>query len=277
METNCACQADAPAGDVPQAERRPILLRAYAQAEPKKPPKGPRNNPSDVVLVFDTETTSDERQRLRFGVYRLQEGEGEVFKGIFFDPEAVTETEKKNLAAEAQVQGYQLLTHADFIEKVLLPAAYKAGGLIVGFNLPFDLSRLARSWQRARPAHRRNKSGKATSVDRSMVGGFTFKLAQEGTSPNLRVKHLSRRAAFINFATEGESPTARSRRKRNEKSQRERGYFLDLKTLAAALTSQSHSLDSLAQFLEVPGKTKFQDFDREIDAEFIRYALTMKS
>jgi hypothetical protein len=46
-----------------------------------------------------------------------------------------------------------------------------------------------------------------------------------------------------------------------------------LKTLAAALTSKSHSLDSLAEFLEVPRKTPFQDFGREIDAEFIGYAM----
>jgi hypothetical protein len=48
------------------------------------------------------------------------------------------------------------------------------------------------------------------------------------------------------------------------KTTRERGFFLDLKTLAAALTSTPHSLDSLAEFLEVPRKTSFQDFGREI-------------
>jgi hypothetical protein len=106
-----------------------------------------------------------------------------------------------------------------------------------------------------------------------MVGGFTFKLSDRENRPNLRVKHLSRRAAFINFAYAGEHPTARSRRKRKQTTIRERGFFLDLKTLAAALTSKSHSLDSLAEFLEVPRKTLFQDFGREIDAEFIGYAM----
>ena len=93
------------------------------------------------------------------------------------------------------------------------------------------------------------------------------------TTPNVRVKHLSRRAAFINLASPGDNPTARSRGKRKDQTPRERGYFLDLKTLAAALTSQSHSLDSLAAFLEIPGKTDFRDFGREIDGEFIRYAV----
>jgi len=73
----------------------------------------------------------------------------------------------------------------------------------------------------------------------------------------------------------GEQPTARSRLKRKEKTARERGFFLDLKTLAAALTSMPHSLDSLAEFLEVPRKTSFQDFGREIDGEFIRYAVNV--
>ena len=46
-----------------------------------------------------------------------------------------------------------------------------------------------------------------------------------------------------------------------------------MKTLAAALTSESHSLDSLAEFLDLPGKIKFEDFGRPIDPEFVRYAL----
>jgi hypothetical protein len=95
-------------------------------------------------------------------------------------------------------------------------------------------------------------------VDRSMKGGFTFKLSSDPKNGNVRIKHLSRRAAFINFA----------------RRSAERGFFLDLRTLAAALTSQSHTLDSLARLLKTTTtKAKFSDFGRDIDEEFISYAI----
>ena len=106
-----------------------------------------------------------------------------------------------------------------------------------------------------------------------MVGGFTMLLSEKEARPNLRVKHLTRRMAWINFAYPSDNPTQYRQRKRDDAKPRTRGFFLDLKTLAAALTSKSHSLDSLAKFLEVPSKIPFQDFGRAIDAEFIGYAI----
>src|ERR1700678_3644655 len=53
----------------------------------------------------------------------------------------------------------------------------------------------------------------------------------------------------------------------------QRGNFLDVKTLAAALTSKSHPLETLADYLGVKHKGKFTDFARPIDAEFIDYAV----
>ena len=100
-----------------------------------------------------------------------------------------------------------------------------------------------------------------------------MKLSENEVRPNLRVKHLSRRVAWINFANPGNNPANYRRYNRGEIDPHTRGFFLDLKTLAAALTSKSHSLDSLAKFLEVPSKIPFQDFSRAIDAEFIGYAL----
>jgi len=55
---------------VPAAEQRPILLRAYAQVPYEKQRSRAPGSPK-WALVFDTETTPDETQRLRFGVYQL--------------------------------------------------------------------------------------------------------------------------------------------------------------------------------------------------------------
>ena len=144
------------------------------------------------------------------------------------------------------------MTAAEFVDRIFYPSA-KAGSTIVGFNLPFDISRLAIGHDTARSVRRKDGT-----VDRSMQGGFTFKLSEDPANGNVRVKHLSRRASFMNFAR----PTA------------ERGFFLDLKTLAAALTSQSHTLDSLARLLKTTTrKAKFSDYDRDMNEEFISYAI----
>lgn len=62
------------------------------------------------------------------------------------------------------------------------------GAQIVGFNLPFDLSRLAIRHSSAR---------------RTMKGGFSLTLAED--RPHVVVKHLSQQSALIRFA--GDRPT----------------------------------------------------------------------
>jgi len=54
-----------------------ILLRAYV-ADPQAKPRGPSSwkpeRSSKFILIFDTETTTDPSQRLRFGSYQLRKG-----------------------------------------------------------------------------------------------------------------------------------------------------------------------------------------------------------
>src|ERR1700722_19491306 len=106
-----------------------------------------------------------------------------------------------------------------------------------------------------------------------MVGGFTFRLSPFDDQPFLRIKHLNSRSAFFRFAKPAHQETARSQRRRGEGVQFQRGNFLDVKTLAAALTSTSHRLNALAECLGVKHKGDFDDFGRVIDPEFIDYAV----
>jgi hypothetical protein len=106
-----------------------------------------------------------------------------------------------------------------------------------------------------------------------MVGGFTFRLSPFDDQPFLRIKHLNSRSAFFRFAKPAQQEAARSHRRRGERVQFQRGNFLDVKTLAAALTSNSHSLKALAEYLGVKHKGEFTDFARPIDPEFIDYAV----
>jgi hypothetical protein len=211
------------AGTAP-IERRSILLRGYAEAAPLPESEGRRwrQRPSPFALFFDTETTPDGAQRLRFGCYQLWQGEMRRDCGVFYDPGNLKPAELATLEWVSSSRGHRLITVAEFVEHLFYPAAGN-GALVVGFNLPFDISRLAIGHATAHAVSRKNGT-----VDRSMQGGFSFTLSPDPKKGHVRIKHLSRRASFINFAR----PNA------------ERGFFLDVKTLAAALTSKSHTLDS---------------------------------
>ena len=262
---------------VPEAERRSILLRAYAEVPYEKHRSKAPITP-EWVLVFDTETTPDEAQRLRFGVYQLLQKGRLRQHGLFYDD--VKPAELETLKTEAPKHGcVEPITVSDFVHKIFLPTAFKAGGLVVGFNLPFDLSRLAIRHEAARVSRApRTPEEIATGAplkdaDRSMVGGFTFQLSPFDDQRFLRIKHLNSRSAFFRFAKPAQQETARSQRRRGERVQFQRGNFLDVKTLAAALTSKSHRLETLADYLGVKHKGKFTDFARPIDPEFIDYAV----
>jgi hypothetical protein len=262
---------------VPEAERRPILLRAYAETEQKEPrTRGPIN--PEFVLVFDTETTTDETQQLRFGTYQILHKGKLREKGLFYGK--VTPAELETLKAEAPKHGgVEPLSLHDFVHKCFLPTAFKAGGLVCGFNLPFDLSRLAirhaaaRVSRSPRTPEEIDAGAPMKDADRSMVGGFTFQLSPFDDQPWLRIKHRNSRSAFFKFAKPAQQEAARSQRRRGERVQFQRGNFLDVKTLAAALTSKSHSLKTLAEYLGVQHKGEFTDFARPIDPEFIDYAV----
>ena len=209
------------------------------------------------MIVFDCETTVDETQQLRFGSYQVRIDGLIREKGLFYDPDNVDDDELRALQYD-RAADLKLRTVRSFVEEIFYDIGYRADAVFVGFNLPFDISRLAIGHQSAKRVRRKD-----ASVDRSMVGGFTFKLSNNTDRPNVRVRHLSRKAAFINFAAPDENP---------EGARISRGYFLDLKTLAGALTSKSFTLDRLAKFLDLPGKTPFRDFARKIDREYIEYA-----
>jgi hypothetical protein len=259
---------DEPAGAVPEAEPRPIYLRAYLPSDAKPPTRRGYPRPSGWVLVFDTETWPDAAQNLRIGTYQLRQHGRLRDKGIFYNPDEVTDAELAGLQSEAPRHGCRLITDTEFREAILFDAAYAVDATIVGFNLPFDISRLAINHDSARAVRRKDGS-----LDRSMAGGFTFKLSKHAGRPRIRVRHLSRRSAFINFTqTWDEAVYAEGDDGEEEVVQRP-GFFLDLKTLAGALTSHSFSLDKLADFLGVARKEAFSDFGRAIDAKYIAYAV----
>ena len=136
-----------------------------------------------------------------------------------------------------------LLTRAQFIDK-FFQAAYKGRCLLVGFNLPFDLSRIAFD---VAPARGR------------FAGGFSLGLGsylddqgrerRDQYRPRVGIKHIDSKRALKGFMARNRPDKADlipedSSNGRPEPGFIFRGHFLDLRTLAFVLTDRGHSLET---------------------------------
>lgn len=173
------------------------------------------------ILVFDTETTTDSLQNMKFGCFRLYNEKRLLLEGLILS-DSLKEIEISKIKTYAVNHGILVATRQQFIEKVFLPEVYEMGTLCIGFNLPFDLSRIA---QRAGVGRKKHKNA------------FTFFLTDNPYHPRLRVESINNKAAFISFA----APKTVSQRQGGRRNLF-KGNFLDLRTLVWALTNQSHSL-----------------------------------
>ena len=159
----------------------PDYRRVYVRAWPEPPPK--ENNGGwrpgwekgsgrrDRVLVVDTETTTSIPQRLLFGFAALcevsRDDHGTVTTKLLngwrfhaddlidFDPEGYQQLLRystESAGAECgdgccwydQAESFPLLSQTEFLNEVFWGLAYKSRIPVVGFNLPFDLSMMAR-------------------------------------------------------------------------------------------------------------------------------------
>lgn len=243
---------------IPAPDHLPIALRAYAVA-PKARKFKQGIGASDWTLTFDCETRADAGQALRFGAFQLRKGKSVKFAGLFYDPQELSAAEVETLRTYAKRHKLIVLTRDEFADDWLFLRAYQLRARIVGFNLPFDISRLAIDHGIARGA---------------MYGGFTFAMSRQKVWPHLRVKHLSRRSQIIDFAAPYRQRDSRGQRNRGDKTPVRRGFFLDVSTLAHALLSRGFTLGELSRFLEVPNpKLEFDDFDGPVSDTMLRYAV----
>lgn len=246
--------------DIASHDPLPIALRAYAEPPPRRPGRSrPVQTPSEWTLILDTETTTDAGQALRFGAYQVRRGEALYEAGLFYRPEVLGSAELALLADYAARHGLTLRTQAEFIDTVFYGIGYDLRATIVGFNLPFDLSRLAIRYGTAR---------------RDMRGGFSFVLSADKRRPALRIRHLSRRMSFIKFAAPFRQRAGNTDRRRGRRAPVRTGFFVDVNTLAFALLSRSFSLGSLAEHLGTA--TRKADTDEHggpLSEPYVRYAV----
>ena len=262
----------------------PLAVRVYpvpdgGKARKRRSPQPQLRRPK-TMFVFDTETRTDAAQGLMFGCYRFYEGTKCLEEGLFYsDDLAMDELERLRRYADSHAAGTDrklgvakllLQTRSEFLEK-LYSAAFDGRSLLVGFNLPFDLARVA-TW--------------AGSARGRFNGGFSFALwhyidsngkPQENRfRPRVVVKHVDSKRALKAFTSSREPDPEDQIPEGSEDGQPNarygfRGHFLDLRTLAFALTDRGFSLDSACTAFGVEnGKTQAKEHGI-ISDEYISY------
>jgi hypothetical protein len=147
-------------------EKREIFVRALAVRPDQKRQRKPHFRTvveekwPTTALIFDTETRITPDQSLTFGVYRicnLVAGRYVVVEeGLFHDDKLPTkELKKLEHYTDHSVSDvpcfpprFPLYSRSDFMKRVFWPSIKYKGALVVGFNLPFDITRLALDWSR---------------------------------------------------------------------------------------------------------------------------------
>jgi len=211
--------------NAPQAE--PISLRCYAgnyRAGGYSTHNQNANN--GIILTFATETTSDQQQSLTFGSCAVWIN-GSLYKIVLFHDENLDSKKVdviKQVADTLQKQKDCIVTVSskdEFVTKIFYPYVYEARAKCIGFDLPYELSRMASTWGTAR----------------KIQDAFSIKLVDDRPRlPAIKIKSINSDAAFIQFAT---PLRTKSEKKQIPTHKVYRGYFLDLKTLGYAMSNKS--------------------------------------
>jgi len=265
--------------------RLSIAVRVYPA--PKDAPESRKMNKHALktwrlpteMLVFDTETTTDATQRLTFGSYRFFVKGRCLEEGLFYGDDLPAEklgilrryvaTHPADTVQDG-VRELRLLTRSEFV-KELYRTAYKSRCLLVGFNLPFDLSRIAYD---VAPARGRFAGGFSLGL-----WSYRDKAGREQPDkyrPRLCIKQIDSKRALKGFTArknpddsdlipEG-SPTGEM-----ERGYKFRGHFMDLRTLAFALTDVGYSLDGACKAFGVENAKQSVAEHGVISEEYIDY------
>jgi hypothetical protein len=245
-------------------------VRAHTRVRTRDPwdkrwsPKWPKH-----CLIFDTETTLDPAQKLNFGAFRRCKLVGSkyvcVVEGIFHrddvsEPELkILRRYKSNPPTIASVEYFpaqtelSLANRSSFVNSVFWNSV-KKGELIISFNSPFDLSRLA-IW-----SHKGEKG-----VDWSLALASLWKNPKTGRvapnpqKPRIVINAQNSKMAFIKLGSI-----------LNKKEWPKEGRFLDMRTLGWALRNRSFNLNGACRAFKVKGKKDHKPTGK-ISSEEIEY------
>jgi len=203
------------------------------------------NQSFDRIMVWATETRTKLSQNVTFGYFKIFQYGRLEHHGLFYDPQTVTKKELLTLQKYSDTENIALYTLDEF-RKIFLFEAYDLQSLCVGFNLFFDITRIAI----------KSSNGRFRKKN-----GFSLLMTKNLNYPRLHVTHISSALSFIQWGNP------------RFKSKRFKGNFLDLRTLCYALTDKKHTLESACKAF----KTKHQKMKikthGKISSEYIKYCI----
>jgi hypothetical protein len=263
----------------------PLSVRCFAPPEEWVPtmrdlPNGRWQKAYQLALVYDTETTTDRFQSLLVGTYLLcridwtRAGPTVVpLEEGLFAPDDLRQTDPAAWRRLRQfVQRHQrtpgvsleepdaavylrLLTRSQFCE-LRHQVGYEHQGLVVGFNLPFDESRIAVDWRPPR--------------SKGFERGFGF-IHHTYTDNDGEPRESLYRPRTLVAALDSKRARMRFTKPARNDYEHTAGMFLDLRQLLFALTGDGHSLESGCKAFGVAGE-KQQPALGVLNAPLIRYA-----
>ena len=229
-----------------------VAVRAWTVTDKKPKSSRPRERSisgySQRSLVIDCETTIDASQRLLFGVYRVYSDRPSQRAGVWCSEEGIfyaddlPETDPDGYAtiqsfAERRREdappgtnpNFKVMSRHEFVDGPFRQWGYKRKATIVGYNLPFDLARLA--------VHVGDARGETFRGGVSLQLWDNWNGNENRYRPRIVVKHIDGHRTRIKFTTSKEHADAKTRRIAFDYFE---GKFLDLRTLAFAQSDEAH-------------------------------------
>lgn len=224
-----------------------IALRVYVPPRKLKKEFIDDTKEERPVLVIDTETTEDEFQNLLFGSCGIWVS-GYLHEFILFQASNLPKRDADILHRYARTHKtentpIEVISVKEFVDTIFFPWLIHNQALCVGFNLPFDLSRLA-----ARYGYGRGK----------WKNGFTFWLTEDTERPGIHIRSVDSIRSFFGLAPTKYSGKVKAR-------------FLDLRALGFALTNKKSSLKRACEIFTAKHRKTSVEQHGKITIPYIEY------
>ncbi len=197
------------------------------------------------ALIFRCATAADERQDLLFGAYicaQLEDGKF-VAKDIGLFCRDGHPEELRVLKRFVKDSAIELGSVEEFRRKVFLKYL-KAGALIVAYDAPFEISRIAIKWNKSLKRRRAFSFYFRLFKDKK-----TGKIRPSGFEPGLSIESLDASKAIYRLIKYKFHAMDADR---EEEQQSSNVHILDLKTLTAVLTGEAYTFSSACEIFGVP-------------------------
>jgi hypothetical protein len=231
-----------------RAHTTPVILQEEYRSKRRA------TQPKDA-LIFRCATTNDEKKELLFGVYICAELKNVEYVakeiGLFYREGHPKEF--RTLKRFVQGSAYQLGHEEEFRRNVFLKYL-KSRALIVAYDAPGEISRIAIKWNKSLKTHRA-----FSFYFRMFRDKKTGKMRPSGYEPGISIESLDA-AKAIYRPIEYKFHDRDSEREEDKKVSTV--HILDLKTLTSALTGEVHSFASACNVFGAPASRQRKSHSR---------------